>query len=48
MASANGPAGDLFAEVQIVLPDTLDEAGQAAIRQLDARYSHDPRANLRW
>ena len=48
VASANGPAGDLFAEVQIVLPDTLDEASQKAIRQLDDRYSHDPRANLRW
>jgi len=48
VASANGPAGDLFAEVQIVLPDTLDEASRKAIRQLDDRYSHDPRANLRW
>jgi len=46
--SARGPDGDLLAEVQIVLPETLDEASREAIRRLDDRYAHDPRANLQW
>jgi DnaJ-class molecular chaperone len=48
VAPASGPAGDLFAEVQIVLPDAVDEPAREMIRQLGERYSHDPRANLRW
>ena len=48
VASARGPHGDLLAEVQIVLPDTLDEASREAIRRLDDRYANHPRANLQW
>jgi DnaJ-class molecular chaperone len=44
----NRPPGDLFAEVQIVLPPTLDDASRDAIRRLDQRYPEDPRAQLRW
>jgi DnaJ-class molecular chaperone len=43
-----GMAGDLFAEVQVVVPDALDRASREAIRKLDERYSEEPRANLRW
>jgi DnaJ-class molecular chaperone len=43
-----GAAGDLLAEIQIVLPKQLDEASQEAIRQIDARYKQNPRGNLRW
>ena len=45
---AKGPAGDLYAEVQIVLPKELDEASLEAIRQLDERYPLAPRNELKW
>ncbi|OHB84790.1 MAG: hypothetical protein A2V98_08715 [Planctomycetes bacterium RBG_16_64_12] len=44
----NGPPGDLLAEVQIVLPEKLDDASREMFRQLDQHYSQNPRANLRW
>lgn len=42
------PAGDLFAEVQIVLPKQLDDASQEMIRRLEQHYPEDLRANLQW
>lgn len=48
VAPENGPAGDLFAEVQIVLPPNIDESSREMIRRLDEQYSGNPRANLRW
>jgi curved DNA-binding protein len=48
VAAANGPAGDLFAEVQIVLPSKLDDDAIAQIKQIAARYPQDPRRDLRW
>lgn len=45
---ADRPPGDLFAEVQIVLPASLDEAALAHIKQLESRYPLDPRRDLRW
>ncbi|MFZ5831945.1 MAG: DnaJ C-terminal domain-containing protein, partial [Planctomycetota bacterium] len=44
----NGTAGDLIAEVQIVLPKSLTPEDQKLLREVDARYPSDPRANLRW
>ena len=44
----NGPPGDLLAEIQIVLPKQLSDADRQAIRQIDQRYSQDPRKDLRW
>ena len=44
----NGPAGDLLAEIQIVLPKQLSDADRQAIREIDRRYSQDPRKDLRW
>ena len=44
----NGPPGDLLAEIQIVLPKELSDADRQAIRQIDQRYSQDPRKDLRW
>lgn len=44
----NGPAGDLLAEIQIVLPKQLSNADRQAIRQIDERYSQEPRKDLRW
>lgn len=48
VAPRSGPAGDLLAEIQIVLPKTLDESAREAIRLIDRRHPLDPRANLRW
>lgn len=46
------PAGDLFADIQIVIPKPLDQESQDLIRQLDERWSKagpaDPRADLHW
>lgn len=47
----NGERGDLFAEIQIVIPKPLDEKSQELIRQLDAHWSSqpaDPRRDLKW
>ena len=48
VAPKNGTAGDLLAEIQIVLPDHLSDADRQAIRQIDQHYSQDPRKDLRW
>ena len=49
---ANGSKGDLRAEVQIVLPETDDEAvSQAlleAVKAAEASSSKDPRAAIKW
>jgi len=48
VAPENGQAGDLLAEIVIVLPDEIDEASQEMIRGLEERYTQAPRANLEW
>ena len=48
VAPPSGTAGDLFAEVQIVLPKNLDEATRQMIRQIDQKHPQKPRENLRW
>jgi DnaJ-class molecular chaperone len=40
--------GDLYAEVQIVLPPVLDDADLQRLRELDGRYQRDPRGDLTW
>ena len=40
--------GDLFAELQVVLPGKLDEQSLEAIRQIDAKHPVHPRKELRW
>jgi DnaJ-class molecular chaperone len=44
----NTPAGDLLAEVQVVLPKTLSPADRDALKEIDSRYKQDPRKDLRW
>jgi DnaJ-class molecular chaperone len=44
----DGPRGDLFAEIQIVLPAEVDAASLDEIKQLDARWQLQPRHDLRW
>ncbi len=46
--AAGQAAGDLLAEVQIVLPDSLCEEDREAIRQIERRNPLNPRAELRW
>lgn len=47
-APAGRPAGDLFADIQIVLPPKLDEHSLEGIDQVDARHPLDPRRDLKW
>jgi len=47
--SAGGrPAGDLFADVQIVLPQKYDDDELAFFRKFDERHKLSPRSDLRW
>jgi DnaJ-class molecular chaperone len=41
-------AGDLYAEILIVVPPKLDSESEKLIRDFDARQPLSPRANLRW
>jgi DnaJ-class molecular chaperone len=43
-----GPAGDLFVELQVVLPRKMSEADRKLVGEIDQRYPQDPRAGLRW
>ncbi|HEV3022484.1 MAG TPA: J domain-containing protein [Pirellulales bacterium] len=45
---AGKPAGDLFAEIQIVLPPNLDAKCLELARQFDERQPFDPRRDLKW
>ena len=45
---AGQPAGDLFAEIQIVLPDGLSADDRQKLADVSARYPQQPRADLRW
>ncbi len=42
------PAGDLYAEVQIVLPESVDATTVEAIRQAEKLHPQQPREQLRW
>jgi len=44
----SGGAGDLFAEVQIVLPKKIDESGRKLAEKLSQYEPADPRRELRW
>lgn len=46
--TAKGDAGDLFVEVQIVLPARLDDAARQLAQQFDALHPSSPRAELAW
>jgi DnaJ-class molecular chaperone len=52
VAARNGDPGDLFAEIEIVLPAPLDEKSVELIKQLDAHIAQTqpqkPRQDLRW
>ena len=46
--NSSGGSGDLYAEIQIVLPNPLDETSLDLIRQLEERNPLNPRTDLRW
>jgi DnaJ-class molecular chaperone len=46
--TANQPPGDLFAEIQIVLPDHLTAEERQQLAEIANRYPHWPRTELRW
>jgi DnaJ-class molecular chaperone len=43
-----GDPGDLFAEIQIVLPDGLSDASREVLRQFDRDHPQEPRRDLKW
>lgn len=45
---ASGEPGDLFAELQIVLPPTLSEEDREQMAAIAEKYTHGPRGDLRW
>lgn len=48
VAPISGTAGDLLAEIQIVLPPEIDEQSLVAIQRLDELHPLEPRRNLQW
>jgi DnaJ-class molecular chaperone len=52
VVSAKGDPGDLYAEIEIVLPKTIDDASAELVRQLEARLyqgaAASPRRELKW
>jgi curved DNA-binding protein len=45
---SDGTKGDLYAEVQIILPESLDSDLVDAVRKLESRGQANPRHELRW
>lgn len=48
VAPPKGPAGDLYAELRIVLPERIDNETAEQIRAFETRHPLHPRAELRW
>ncbi|MGV3608297.1 MAG: DnaJ C-terminal domain-containing protein [Planctomycetaceae bacterium] len=44
----DGTSGDLYAEVQLVIPKTLDEESQKLIKQLEEHAALEPRKDFVW
>jgi DnaJ-class molecular chaperone len=45
---ANAPHGDLFAEIEVQLPDNMTEDERKQLAEIAARHPQQPRAELRW
>jgi DnaJ-class molecular chaperone len=45
---ASGTAGDLFVELQIKLPEQLDDESRQAIERIERLYTEQPRTGLIW
>ncbi len=46
--SAKGLAGDLFAELQIMLPTNIEQQDREQLEAILAKYAENPRAELTW
>lgn len=46
--ATKGKAGDLFAELQIVLPEGLDDEDRELIQKIDDKHPSNPRGKLKW
>ena len=44
----DGPPGDLFAELQVVVPQKLTDEDRDALATIAGKYAENPRADLRW
>ena len=44
----SGTPGDLFAEVQIVLPKDVSDSDRNQLHEILAKYASNPRADLKW
>ena len=44
----SGKKGDLFAEVQIVLPENLSDESIELLKQIEQSRKADPREDLKW
>lgn len=45
---AKGTPGDLFAELQVMVPKGMTEADQEQLKSIAEKYSENPRADLQW
>ena len=45
---SDGKKGDLFAEIQVRIPDNLSDEEIALLEQIEARRTSDPRGDLSW
>lgn len=48
VAPPKGEPGDLFAEIQIVLPENLSDDERQQLAVVSAKHPQNPRADLRW
>jgi DnaJ-class molecular chaperone len=48
VAPNTGEPGDLFAEIQIVLPEQLSDEERGQLAAISANHPQNPRADLRW
>ncbi len=48
IAPASGTPGDLYAEIQIILPKTIDEESLSLVRQFEEQNPTSPREHLKW
>jgi len=46
--TTSGDPGDLFAELQIVVPQTLEKEDRKQLQKILKKYADNPRAELRW
>ena len=48
MRPAKGEAGDLLAEVQVMLPSDLTDEEVEQLQRIDAAHAENPRVKLTW